>query len=283
MQSFIIIALAATLAVSATPTPAGPYIGGSYDIDAKIVSAAENNASNHRSILDELEHQAGVVERVVVRVERGFEEATLRHNQSELKAILTELEVTKRNISVSRASLIAAVHTDRIHAFQERVMAGWVDVDFRSLDTLVTHLALEILGVNANIIDFPRTEVVDSLKSILEIAELKMSERFVQLLAKVDKEIKEAYQTLIEGKTVPSSNIRVINTDLNSIASMAKAAKDSLTSEYYPLRERLGSEGKLLDRMQKFEVERFINMLYYVEHFVHDYLITFNKAFGNSS
>ncbi|MGE9615857.1 MAG: hypothetical protein ACQPRI_06100 [Solitalea-like symbiont of Tyrophagus putrescentiae] len=224
-----------------------------------------------------------MVERVVVRVERGFEEATLRHNQSELKAILTELEVTKRNISVSRASLIAAVHTDRIHAFQERVMAGWVDVDFRSLDTLVTHLALEILGVNANIIDFPRTEVVDSLKSILEIAELKMSERFVQLLAKVDKEIKEAYQTLIEGKTVPSSNIRVINTDLNSIASMAKAAKDSLTSEYYPLRERLGSEGKLLDRMQKFEVERFINMLYYVEHFVHDYLITFNKAFGNSS
>ena len=224
-----------------------------------------------------------MVERVVVRVERGFEEATLRHNQSELKAILTELEVTKRNISVSRASLIAAVHTDRIHAFQERVMAGWVDVDFRSLDTLVTHLALEILGVNANIIDFPRTEVVDSLKSILEIAELKMSERFVQLLAKVDKEIKEAYQTLIEGKTVPSSNIRVINTDLNSIASMAKAAKDSLTSEYYPLRERFGSEGKLLDRMQKFEVERFINMLYYVEHFVHDYLITFNKAFGNSS
>lgn len=237
---------------------------------------------NHSEALNNLQNQAGAVERLVVRIVNGMEDATLHHNKSELNWILKEVETVQTSIAVSRKNLIFANEHEQIHLFYDRVMAGWLEVDFHHLENLVISVGLETFGVHNSFIDFPKTEVMDSLKTVLEISELKISEKFVQLLEKVDKEIKEVYQMIFDGKVVPGKNANSINTDLNAIANLAVTAKSVLTAEYYPLRERLGSKGKRLDRLQEMNADRFIHGLYFVEHFVHEYADTLNKAIKNN-
>lgn len=186
------------------------------------------------------------------------------------------MSVVKKSIFYCRGKLAEAIYLNQIRFFADRVMAGWLDADFRSLDDLATSVGLEVLGINDTLIDFPKTELVDSLKTVLALTELKMGEQFTRLLKKVDSELKEAMSSL----PVPAQSVRTIVSDMNALVELAKATKGALTGQLYPLQERLSAEGVQLDRMQSLNSARFINGLYFVEGFVSQYAATFNKTMG---
>lgn len=227
-----------------------------------------------------MQYQAGAIEEIVVRLVHNFEDATLIQ-KNVLNWIHMEVKEAKRRTTYCRAKLASLIHSNDIHFFLDKVMAGWLDTDLKQLDMLATSVGLEVLGVNDSLIGFSKTEMVDSLKTILEFTELKISEQYAKLLEKVDKQIKVVFQTMADGKPISSQMVHSIVTDLNAIAAMAKASKDALTSEYYPLREQLSAEGKRFDRLQAMKAQRLINVLYFLEHFVSQYAVTFSKTMAN--
>lgn len=227
--------------------------------------------------LEKAAKAAGQVEFLTQRIETQFDLSIPHDNATQLHAILNEIINEKENITAIQVQIQTAIDSDHLQNFFERAMIGWLNADFRNCRELLNSIAFEILGHQAKILTFSRGHISSVLLTTEQLVEAKSSS-FISELFEADKLVKAAFEKVLNGTRVENSEVNHITQQLQKVVQVAEKSKDEMARGYYAEVEKSRYENRRLDRVQTLKLQRFIDAMYFIVHFVNEYQSTFVQA-----
>lgn len=209
---------------------------------------------------------------VVTQMNVQFDLAQISKNTSELNDLVESVKSYKAVIHQEEVIINSAISSVDYFSFSKRVQLETLRINLQHLSKALDTIALEILGFQAGVSDFPRFFVSEPLGMTLSV----LQNDSVDLALSLNK-VEKAIEAAMAEHPVHADKKTTVLSSLTEVSGKAAHLQAQLYSTYILVVEQANIDGRELDIVQKMHVDFFINSLQYFMHFTKEFSELFDR------